>query len=239
MRINGLVSLVTIFGLIFMACPPICAEGEEGGIAAPGEFEILAGSYISLAMDDLRAQDDRVQKADQYLADLGFTPAREDTTDNFFGIRQTCSGQPEGVDSEQTYELYLQEYSNPASEMTAALGRIALRDSTGTYTSSYTFILEAPKSDVSSIREYYVGGSPGKLEIVEAKSWWTCILGQLSEIGGECGPSFNNCSRETTSLVGYIGCIAANCGSALSNASVCCNCGCAKWCRWAYGCCRM
>jgi len=239
MSINALVSLVTIFGLVFMAYPSICGADDEGGIAATGEFEILAGSRVSLAMDDLRAQDDRVQKADQYLASVGFTPAREDTTDNFLGIKQTYSGQPEGVDSEQSYELYLQEYSNPDSEMTAALGQIVLRDSTGTYTNPYTFILEAPKADVSSIQEYYVGGSPGDLEIVEAKSWWTCILSQLSEIGGECGPSFNNCSRETTSLVGYIGCIAANCGSALSNASICCNCGCERWCRWAYGCCRM
>jgi hypothetical protein len=239
MRITALVSMAMIFGLIFMACPSICGADDEGGIAATGEFEILAGSYVSLEMDDLRAQDDRVQKADQYLASLGFQPAREDTTDNFFGIEQTYSGQPEGVDSEQTYELYLQEYSNPDSEMTAALGRIVLRDSTGTYTNTYTFILEAPKADVSSIQEYYVGGSPGKLEIVEANSWWTCILGQLSEIGDECGSSFNNCSRETTSIVGYIGCIAANCGPALSNASICCNCGCERWCRWAYGCCRM
>jgi hypothetical protein len=239
MRITALVSMAMIFGLIFMACPSICGADDEGGIAATGEFEILAGSYVSLEMDDLRAQDDRVQKADQYLARLGFQPAREDTTDNFFGIEQTYSGQPEGVDSEQTYELYLQEYSNPDSEMTAALGRIVLRDSTGTYTNTYTFILEAPKADVSSIQEYYVGGSPGKLEIVEANSWWTCILGQLSEIGDECGSSFNNCSRETTSIVGYIGCIAANCGPALSNASICCNCGCERWCRWAYGCCRM
>jgi hypothetical protein len=239
MRITALVSLVTIFGLIFMACPPVCAEGEEGGIVAPGEFEILSGSYVSLAMDDLRAQDDRVQKADQYLADLGFQPSQEDTTDNFFGIKQTYSGQPEGIDSEQTYELYLQEYSNPDSEMAAAIGRVALKDSSGTYTNTYTFILEAPKADVSLIQEYYVGGSPGKLEIVEANSWWTCIVDQLSEIGAECGSSFNNCSRETTSLVGYIGCIAANCGTALSNASVCCNCGCERWCRWAYGCCRM
>jgi hypothetical protein len=239
MRINALVSLVTIFGLIFLACPPICAEDEEGGIAATGELEILAGSYVSLAMDDLRDQDDRVQKADQYLADLGFQPNREDTTDNFFGIKQTYSGQLEGVDSEQTYELYLQEYSNPDSEMTAAIGRVSLKDSTGTYTNTYTFVLEAPKADVSSIKEYYVGGSPGKLEIVEANSWWTCIISQLAEIGEECGPSFNNCSRETTSLVGYIGCIAANCGPALSNASVCCNCNCERWCRWAYGCCRL
>jgi hypothetical protein len=111
MRITALVSMVTIFGLIFMASPSICAEGEEGGIAATDEFAILAGSYVSLAMDDLRAQDDRVQKADQYLASLGFQPAREETTDNLFGIEQTYSGQPEGVDAEQTYELYLQEYS--------------------------------------------------------------------------------------------------------------------------------
>lgn len=239
MRITALVSLVTIFGLIFMACPPICAEGEEGGIAATGEFEILASSFVSLAMDDLRAQDDRVQKADQYLASLGFQPNQQDTTDNFFGIKQTYSSQLEGVDSEQTYELYLQEYSNPDSEMTAALGRIVLMDSSGTYTNTYTFILEAPKADVSSIQEYYVGGSPGNLEIVEANSWWTCILGQIPKIGEECGDSINNCSPDATSIVGYIGCIATYCGAALSNASICCNCGCATWCSWAYGCCRM
>jgi hypothetical protein len=239
MRITALVSMATVIGLIFMACPSICGADEEGGIAATGEFEILAGSFVSLEMDDLRAQDDRVQKADQYLASLGFQPAREVTTDNFFGIKQTYSGLADGMDAEQTYELYLQEYSNPDSEMTAAVGRIVLRDSSGTYTNTYTFILEAPKADVSMIQEYYVGGSPGELEIVEANSWWTCILGQLSEIGGECGSSFNNCSRETTSIVGYIGCIAANCGPALSNASICCNCGCERWCRWAYGCCHM
>jgi hypothetical protein len=239
MRITALVSLVTIFGLIFMVCPSICGADDEGGIAATGEFEILAGSRVSLAMDDLRAQDDRVQKADQYLASLGFTPAREDTTDNFLGIEQTYSGQPEGVYSEQSYELYLQEYSNPDSEMTAALGRIVLRDSTGTYTNTYTFILEAPKADVSSIQEYYVGGSPGDLEIVEAKSWWTCILGQMPKIGEECGESINNCRPKATSIVGYIGCVATNCGLAFSDASICCSCSCAKWCSWAYGCCRM
>jgi len=239
MRIIALVSMATIFGLIFMVCPSICTEAEEDGIATTGEFEILAGSFVSLEMDNLRAQDDRVQKADQYLASLGFLPAKEVTTDNFFGIEQKYSGLADGMDAEQTYELYLQEYSNPDSEMTAAVGRIVLRDSAGTYTNTYTFILEAPKADVSSIQEYYVGGSPDKLDIVEANSWWTCIIGKLSEIGGECGSSFNNCSRETTSLVGYIGCIAANCGPALSNASICCNCGCERWCRWAYGCCRM
>ncbi|HPE52420.1 MAG TPA: hypothetical protein PLS83_13080, partial [Methanothrix soehngenii] len=105
MRITALVSLVTIFGLIFMAGPSICGADEDEGIAITSEFEILASSFVSLAMDDLRAQDDRVQKADQYLASMGFTPAKEVTTDNFFGIEQTYSGQPEGVDSEQTYEL--------------------------------------------------------------------------------------------------------------------------------------
>jgi len=239
MRITALVSLVTIFGLIFMAGPSICGADEDEGIAITSEFEILASSFVSLAMDDLRAQDDRVQKADQYLASMGFTPAKEVTTDNFFGIEQTYSGQPEGVDSEQTYELYLQEYSNPDSEMTAALGQIVLRDSSGTYTNTYTFILEAPKADVSSIQEYYVGGSPGKLDIVEAKSWWTCILGQMPAIGEECGESINNCSPDATSIVGYIGCVADNCGPAFSDASICCSCGCARWCSWAYGCCRM
>jgi len=239
MRISAIVSLVTIFGLIFAASPMICGADEVGGIATTGEFEILAGSSVSLAMDDLRAQDDRVQKADQYLAALGFTPAAEDTADNFFGIKQTYSGEPEGADAEQSYELYLQEYSNPASEMTAALGRIVLRDSAGTYSNTYTFILEAPKADVSSIREHYVGGSPGRLEIVEANSWWTCIIGQLPEIGDECGSGITKCSPSATSIVGYIGCVATNCGHAFSSASICCSCGCARWCSWAYGCCRM
>jgi len=239
MRINALVFMVTIFGLILVACTPICAEDEEGEIAVTGEFEVLASSYVSLAMDDLRAQDDKVQKADQYLADLGFQPNQEDTADNFFGVKQTYSGQPEGVDSEQTYELYLQEYSKPDSEMTAAIGRAALKDSLGTYTNTYTFILEAPKEDVSLVQEYYVGGSPGELEVVEANSWWTCIVGQLSEIGAGCGSAIDNCSRETTSLVGYIGCVATHCGASFSKASMCCHCGCEQWCRWAYGCCRM
>jgi hypothetical protein len=239
MRITALVSMMTIFGLIFMACPSICAEAEDDGIVAAGEVEILAGSFVSLEMDDLRAQDDRVQKADQHLAGLGFQPARVVNTDNFFGIKQSCSGLADGMDAEQTYELYLQEYSNSDSDMAAAIGRMVLRDSAGTYTNTYTFILEAPKADVSSIQEYYVGGSPGALEIVEAKSWWTCIISKLSEIEGECGSSFNNCSRETTSIVGYIGCIATNCGPSFTKASICCSCGCERWCRWAYGCCRM
>lgn len=239
MRISAKVCIVTMLGLILMASPMICGADEEGGIATTGEFEILAGSLVSLAMDDLRARDDRVQKADQYLADLGFTPATEDTADNFFGIKHAYSGEPEGADAEQSYELYLQEYSNPDSDMTAALGRIVLRDSAGTYTNTYTFILEAPKADVSTIREYYVGGSPGKLEVMEANSWWTCIIGQLPEIGDECGDSINNCSPSATSIVGYIGCVATNCGPAFSSASICCSCGCARWCSWAYGCCRM
>jgi len=231
--------MATIFCLIFMVCPSVCVESEDDGIVTAGEVEILAGSYVSLEMDNLRAQDDRVQKADQHLASLGFMPAKEETTDNLFGIKQSYSGRLDGMEADQTYELYLQEYSNPDSEMTAAVGRMVLRDSAGTYTRTYTFILEAPKSDVSMIQEYYVGGSPGALEIVEANSWWTCIIGKLSEIGAECGSSFNNCSRETTSLVGYIGCIASHCGPSFTKASICCSCGCERWCRWAYGCCRM
>lgn len=238
MRISAIVSLFVILGLFFAASPMICGADGMGGIAATGEFEILAGSGVSLAMDDLRAQDDRVQKADQYLASIGFTPAMEDTADNFFGIRHAYSGELEGGDAEQSYELYLQEYSNPDSDMTAALGRIVLRDSAGTYTNTYTFILEAPKADVSSIREHYVGGSPGKLEVLEANSWWTCIIGQLPEIGEECGDSIDKC-RPATSIVGYVGCVATNCGPAFSSASICCSCGCARWCSWAYGCCRM
>lgn len=239
MRIIALVSMATIFGLIFMVCPSICTEAEDDGIVTTGEVEILAGSFVSLEMDNLRAQDDRVQKADQYLASLGFQPAKEEMTDNLFGIKQNYSGLVDGVDEEQTYELYLQEYSNPDSEMTAAVGRIVLRDSAGTYTNTYTFILEAPKADVSSIQEYYVGGSPVALEIVEANSWWTCIIGQLPKIGDECGSSIKNCSPTATSIVGYIGCVATNCGPSFSKASICCSCGCDRWCRWAYGCCNM
>lgn len=239
MKRSALVCIVTMIGLILMASPMICGADEVGGIAATGEFEILAGSSVILAMDDLRAQDDRVQKADQYLAGIGFTPAMEDTAENLFGIKQTYTGELEGGDAEQSYELYLQEYSNPDSDMTAALGRIALRDSAGTYTNTYTFILEAPKADVSSIREYYVGGSPGRLEILEANSWWTCILRQMPAIGDECGSGITRCSPSATSIVGYIGCVATNCGPAFSGASICCSCGCARWCSWAYGCCRM
>ena len=139
----------------------------------------------------------------------------------------------------QAYQLFLQEYSNPASNNTTAVGRMSIKSADGTYATEYTFILEAPKENVSQIEERYISESEEGLEVVLAKSWWTCILGQLPQIGQECQSGVATCGQNATSIVGYIGCVATNCGPSFSRHSACCNCGCTKWCRWAFGCCQM
>jgi hypothetical protein len=239
MRINGLVSLVTILGMILIAFSSVCGADEEGGIATEGGFEILAESSVSLEMDQLRGSDDRVQMADQHLGAEGFSPDKEMTSDNFFGMRQSYNRTGEGDEADQSYEFFIQEYSNPGSDMAAAVGRMAVKSSDGAYAAQYTFILKAPKENVSAIEEYYVAASPSGLSVVEAKSWWTCMLGQLPLVGEECGLGPNVCAPAATSIVGYLGCVATHCGPSFSKSSACCNCGCRQWCSWAYGCCRM
>ena len=240
MRKNRSVWMAISFGLIFMALPSSFAEPEDNvGVTVESDVEILAESHVSTEMDRLRSSDDRVQMADQHLAKEGFEPANEMIDDNFFGMKQTFNGSAAGELVEQTYEFFVQEYSNPDSDMAAAVGRMAVRASDGSYATQYTFILKAPKTNVSAIEEYYVAASPSGLAVVEANSWWTCMLGQLPLIGVECGLGPNVCAPAATSIVGYLGCVATHCGPSFSKSSACCNCGCSRWCSWAYGCCQM
>jgi len=240
MRVKISVCMVMLFGLIFMALPSGFAEPEDNvTVIVESEVEILGESYVSLAMDELRLSDPYVQKADQFLTEQGFTPASETIGDNLFGIKQTYNASADGEEEEETYQLFLQEYSNPASNNTTAVGRMSIKSADGTYATEYTFILEAPKENVSSIEESYVGESDEGLEVVAANSWWTCILGQLPQIGEECQSGVATCRQNATSIVGYIGCVATNCGPSFSKHSACCNCGCSRWCSWAFGCCHM
>ncbi|HOO53041.1 MAG TPA: hypothetical protein PLM24_02910 [Methanothrix sp.] len=230
--------MAVLFGLIFMAYPAICEDAEQTETNVIGEVEMISESDVSEEMDELRGSDIKVQKADQYLAEKGFVPNEEITKDNFFGLKQSYAGLKDGMETEGTYELLIQEYSNTDSENAAAVGRTVVRVADGNM-SEYTFVLEAPKTNVSQIAEYYVAESAGELEIMAANSWWTCMLGQLPVIGEECASGLETCASENSSIVGYLGCIATNCGEGFAKSSVCCSCDCNNWCEWAYGCCHM
>lgn len=115
----------------------------------------------------------------------------------------------------------------------AAIGQVSV--TAGDRSDVYSFCLVAPKGNFAKAQEYRVASN---LNVVKTNSWWSCLKKRLRrKCARKCVVSLITCAA-TGSWVGYILCVAKQCGACFAKYSAGCGCNCRWWCRWAIGCCR-
>lgn len=188
--------------------------------------DVVAGKFTKL-----HKIDKEIKALDVHLKKKGFRAQKEKK--NFWGIKSDY----EDKDKKATFSVIVQDYYKPKSKDGAAVGQMTI--SAGDRTEVYSFDLIAPGGKPKKAKEYRVDK---KLKVLEANSWWSCVLGQLQKQIPNIVTSIARCCVVAAvsgpfSWASFLGCIAGAVGWPFARASACCGCNCGWWCRWAVGCC--
>jgi hypothetical protein len=198
--------------------------------------EVISKSSLSADFANLKRSDKSIALAGDFLVQKGFEAQTKD--ENFFGLKETYSvkSKTTGEETQETFTLMVQDYRSKSSKDVGAVARVSVV--AGNQKQDYTFNLIAPEGNFDKATEYQVAiaqKGPGKLEVVKANSWWSCVKQKIKEkCVGPCITSLTTCSGTWTA---YFACVAARCGSCLVKQAACCACDCSWWCKWAVGCC--
>lgn len=186
---------------------------------------------IARKFEKLHRVDKEIKALDKHLRKKGFRPQKEKK--NYWGIKNTY----EDKDKKAVFSLEVQDYFKPKSKDGAAIGQLTI--TAGDRTEVYSFDLIAPEGKVKKAKEYRVDKN---LKVVEAESWWDCVLRELTKSIPDVAIDIAKCCISAAfsgpfSWASFLTCIALAFGVPFALASGCCGCNCNWWCIFI-GCCR-
>lgn len=192
----------------------------------------LRKDVLAKKLANLHKVDKEIKVLDAHLKKKGFRPQKK--RENYWGIKNTY----EEKDKKAVFSIMVQDYFKPKSKDGAAIGQIEI--SAGGRTEIYSFDLVAPKGNVRKAKEYRVDKD---LKVLEAESWWDCVLAELVKSIPDVIIEVAKCTVTAAfsgpfSWASFLTCIALAFGIPFATASACCGCNSMWWCAWAVGWCR-
>lgn len=182
--------------------------------------DVLAREFAKL-----HKVDKEIKTLDGHLKKKGFRPQKE--RKNFWGIKNTY----EDKDKKVIISVQIQDYTKPKSKDQAAIGQITV--AACERTEIYSFDLIAPKGKFKEAKEYRVDK---RLKVLEAHSWWSCVLGYLEKNLPLAVITVLTVCSGTGAY--YFACVAGGAGIYFTAACCACACNCHWACAWAVGCYR-
>ncbi|MDQ1350033.1 MAG: hypothetical protein QG657_334 [Acidobacteriota bacterium] len=200
----------------------------------PIKSEILIEDYLVQKFGVLLKMDEEIKGIDAHLRTLGFSPqGKKKGVQNFWGARETYQSQSKVDKKSITFTVHLQSYAKPGSKDSMAIGQVIVN--AGDRSETYSFYLSAPNRNFEAMEEYTMDK---KLRLSKANSWWSCVKSDIRKrCATTCLSSLITCAPSASTIVGYVACVAIQCGGCATKSIACCSCDCSWWCKWAVGCC--
>jgi hypothetical protein len=236
---------LTLLLAIGVAALPLVAFGQ----IRPGPLEISppegkqVDKNVRVVRSELLAEDvtrKRIEEQQQRLPDvrllIKFLDQRgfraQPAPQSFYGVEIVR----ERISDKETLSsfLYTQNYLHTKKESkdSAAIGVTGC--SASSRSEPYAFAIVLPNGNFEKAVEYFVENG----QVVQAKSWGSCMRKNLSGAGSKCVTAAAACAPTASTLFGWFICTAGACAGAVGWEVGCCACDCRWWCRWGADCCN-